>query len=144
MRIVNKKSFTLMEIIVVVIIVGVLAGLALPRFSIVVEKVRSSEGVQILTTLLTAQKRYAMENGGSYQNGSGLSNMLADGDLDVNIPQPANFNVPYIYNNPAQVALIQRQIAPITFTYGLSIDANGNITCTDYAGYTYCSKIRSW
>ena len=42
------KAFTLLEVIIVVIIVGVLISLALPRFFMMVERSRAMEAIQIL------------------------------------------------------------------------------------------------
>ena len=53
MRHANKKGFTLLEIIIVIIIVGVLASLALPRFFSTVEYSRSTEALASLTSVLT-------------------------------------------------------------------------------------------
>ena len=114
----NKKSFTLLEIVLVIVVISVLAGLTLPQFPIVVERVRSSEGVHILTVLLAAQKRYAMENGGVYSSDPA--------DLDVTIPPSPNFSVPAIKNDPTRLATVTRSSYNL---YTLRIDENGNITC---------------
>ena len=136
----DKKSFTLMELVIVVIVIGVLAGLALPRFQTAMERVRSSEGVHTLTVLLAAQKRYAMENGGAYKLGSGASNHLAPGDLDVDIPPSNYFDVPYIYSSPAITVRVVRQDGS-AILYTLDMNENGNITCTNGSGYSFCSKM---
>jgi len=44
----NKSGFTLLEIIIVIIIVGVLASLALPRFFSTIEYSRSTEALNAL------------------------------------------------------------------------------------------------
>lgn len=111
----RKRGFTLSEILMVVVIVGVLIGLALPRFGGTVERVRASEGVHILTALLGAQKAFEFENG-SY---SGNIN-----NLDISIPTPDNFAAPTVANNANAVASIVR-----TGGYTLSIDEDGNIAC---------------
>ena len=50
-RITTKKSgFTLLEIIIVVIIVGVLASLALPRFFQTIEFARSLEAMNVMAS----------------------------------------------------------------------------------------------
>lgn len=48
MRKTNRSGFTLLEIIVVIIIVGVLASLALPRFFSTVEYSKATEAMQTL------------------------------------------------------------------------------------------------
>jgi prepilin-type N-terminal cleavage/methylation domain-containing protein len=56
-----KKGFTLLELIVVIIVLGVLASLAVPRYFEVVERARTAEAVSILGTLRSAQLRYYAE-----------------------------------------------------------------------------------
>ena len=58
----NQYAFTLIEILITVIIIGVLASIALPNFYIAVEKVKSAEGVSLLTAILSAEKRWVFDN----------------------------------------------------------------------------------
>ena len=112
----NHKGFTLLEIIVSVITVGVLASLALPRFGLTIERVRSSEGVKILTALKDAQAVY------NYENGVYTNNI---DDLEVAIPDPVrNFNQPIVYATDP-VASIERN----TGAYTLCIDSDGTVKC---------------
>ncbi len=61
----NSYAFSLMEILIVVIIVGVIASLALVKYGILTEKMNAKEIEQIAMTLLTSEKRYAMEHNGN-------------------------------------------------------------------------------
>lgn len=54
------KSFTLIELIIVVIIVGILARLAIPRFQRNIERARMAEAISTLKSVRDAQMRYAM------------------------------------------------------------------------------------
>ncbi len=63
----NKKSgFTLLEIIIVIIIVGVLASLALPRFFSTIEYSRSTEALAAISALRQSSERCYLSNGGTY------------------------------------------------------------------------------
>jgi len=53
----NTKAFTLLEVIIVIIIVGVLASLALPRFLSMIESSRSVEALQFLKVWRQAVNR---------------------------------------------------------------------------------------
>ena len=53
----NKSGFTLLEIIIVIIIVGILASLALPRFFKTVEFSRGQEALANLGTIRQAMDR---------------------------------------------------------------------------------------
>lgn len=64
----NKNAFTLLELIIVIIIVGVLASLALPRFFRVIEGARATEAVSTIGALRQAVERCYIMNAGSYEN----------------------------------------------------------------------------
>ena len=50
-----KKGFTLIEMLVVVLIIGILAGIALPQYTNAVEKSKASEALIILKSLMDHQ-----------------------------------------------------------------------------------------
>ncbi len=54
----NKKGFTLLEILIVLVIIAVLAGLAVPAYQAAVEKSRGQEALQGLTAARSAMLRY--------------------------------------------------------------------------------------
>ncbi len=57
-----KKGFTLLELLIVIIIVGVLATLGLTQYNSVVERSRGSEAKQILGQLRSACAGFWMES----------------------------------------------------------------------------------
>jgi prepilin-type N-terminal cleavage/methylation domain-containing protein len=71
----NTRGFTLLEIIIVIIIVGVLASLALPRFFSTVEFSRSTEALASLTALRQSMERCYLSHNGSYASCSVLTNL---------------------------------------------------------------------
>ncbi len=56
----NKSGFTLLEIIIVIIIIGVLASLALPKFFKTIEYSKSTEALNNLVSLRSSVERCAM------------------------------------------------------------------------------------
>ena len=150
MRRQNIKALTLAEIIIVVLILGVLAAVALPRYQITVEKVIASEGVQTLKVLFDAQKRYFMETG-TYKSGSGGSgnpdcppgtdsSQICPGDLDVYIPDTKYFTAAYLYNGDP-LAIVYR-INNGDVPYLLQVSPNGDTSCAEVnAPAGYCDKL---
>jgi len=80
----TRKGFTLVELAVVIVIIGVLAAFGVPRFLKSVERSKASEAFAYLAAVRTAQERYQAQNG-----------TYADDvtKLDINMPTPKYFTV---------------------------------------------------
>ena len=94
-----QKSFTLVECLMVVIVIGVLAALAIPNYVRQKERVIVAEGIQTLKALLDAEVRFKVENG---EYTSSLS------DLDVEIPVSEYFGVAMVSSTLDEIVHIAR------------------------------------
>jgi type IV pilus assembly protein PilE len=62
----NKSGFTLLEVIIVIIIVGVLASLALPRFFSTVEYSKSTEALAAIATVRQSMERCYLQSNSTF------------------------------------------------------------------------------
>ena len=81
---ISSKGFTLLELLVVVLIIGILAGIALPQYKRVIERVHAMEAVQTIKAASDAIERYYLING-NYP--AEVLNWDWIEDLDIDIPR---------------------------------------------------------
>jgi len=58
----NQKGFTLIELMIVVVIIGILAALAIPRFMQATGKAKKSEAKSVLKQIYVLERAYFQEN----------------------------------------------------------------------------------
>ena len=87
----KKAGFSLVELTIAVVILGVLATFAVPRLMNSVEKTKTSEAFTYAVQVEGAQARYNAETGH-------YANRISD--LDIEIDNPENFSIsgPYSSN----------------------------------------------
>lgn len=97
----RKKGFTLVELMIVVVIIGILAALAIPRFMASTTKSKQSEAKQILKQIYVMERAYRQEFDTYWGNG-----ISADA------------------SNPDNFARLGVQIGPTArYTYSIVADA---------------------
>ena len=97
----TKKGFTLTEILIVVVIIGVLASLVIPRFTNQSERGVVAEAVQMLSAIRQGEVSYALENSGSYLD---MDTTVAGDDakwaqIGIDKPPTTNFNYTVVSGN---------------------------------------------
>lgn len=75
----HKQAFTLIELLVVVLIIGILAAVAVPKYTRAVDKAKYTQVMVLGEKILDAGQRFFMENG--YYT-------KAISDLDIDMPTP--------------------------------------------------------
>ena len=132
-RKINRNSgFTLIQTVVVIIVLGLLAGMAIPRMITLTYKVKNQEALPVLHALLEAQFEYKRING-TYT--TTLDN------LDVTISTLQNFETIIVYGDGAipldcgsgdqqRIALIHAVSDSGPRPYALTILEDGRICCT--------------
>jgi type IV pilus assembly protein PilA len=69
----NKKGFTLIELLIVVVIIGILAAIAIPKFSNTKEKAYLAAMKADLRNLATYEESFAADSNGVYFAGTATS-----------------------------------------------------------------------
>ena len=58
----SEKGFTLVELMIVVVIIGILASIAIPKFSALIGKTKVTEAKNILRSIVSLEQTYYMAN----------------------------------------------------------------------------------
>lgn len=92
----NRKGFTLLEIMITLIIVGVLATLGLANYQLVIENTHDKRAQSDLRLIRNAERIYRME-GGAYVTCPTI--LAVNNNLRLTIPNPTpSTNAPWLYS----------------------------------------------
>ncbi len=98
-----KKAFTLVELVAVIVIMGLLAGVITPQIVATIEKGRDTKRIADVDSLASALQTYFLDNGfypkvsWEHSNNAGFLSELTDGNyITQTIEDPKN-NATYNY-----------------------------------------------
>jgi prepilin-type N-terminal cleavage/methylation domain-containing protein len=83
----RRKGFTLIELLIVIAIIGILIGIAVPLYKSSIRKANEAAAVTTLSAIRLAQAKYTADHKGQYGT---FRELFEDGDLDkrFNYEQP--------------------------------------------------------
>lgn len=118
-----EKGYTLIEVIIVMLVIGILASLAVPQYYKDIEKDKASEAVNLLLELKGAQDRYYAKYGVYCYNTP--SNCAG---FDITVPALKYFNAVPAFaggtGNPSWSLTLTRNGSPASYgQYSLVYDA---------------------
>jgi prepilin-type N-terminal cleavage/methylation domain-containing protein len=114
----KRKGFTLVELMVVVLIVGILAAVAIPIMRGRIDAAKWSEGKAGLGTIGTALRAYAAERG-------------ADGTYGVGQPTLAELGFIASDLHGTHFTIANYSVANTTFTAGADPELTFSVSCTN-------------
>ena len=129
----SKKGFTLIELMIVVVIIGILAAMAIPVFMQATSKAKQSEAKKILKQIYVCESAYRQENDFYFRNGqtvtaSGGGNFA---DIWIEIMPSARYTYSITADSNSFTATATANIdddVDVVDTW--QIDQTGNLSCT--------------
>lgn len=130
----NRKTtgFTLVELMIVVVIIGILTALAVPRYIKVSARAKQSEAKEILKQIYTMQAAYFGAHQTFCLNGvvASVANPNAYAPLDIVISPPARYTYRMVSNITSFSCTATADIDPDPTIDTWTINQDGNLICT--------------
>ncbi len=141
----GEGGFTLVELLVVMLILGLLAAIAIPSFFNQRDKARDADAKSSARTAQTAMETYATDNQGSYADSTGAGFTTIEAALLTieptlaDAPNPVDVTV----NNAGDYSLEVDSDTGNTFTITRNAGGTTDLTCST-AGQDGCPQSGTW
>lgn len=129
----TKKSYTLTEILVVIVIIGILAALAMPNYNAIKEKTMNREIKASLSLIQAAEKIYRLEQGFYYPRPAGTVSTVSDinNNLKLSLPQTTSPNWTMGVNSSSEVATGTRSgVGADGRVWSINFSGDADATCS--------------
>jgi len=134
----SQKGFTLIELMIVVVIIGILAALAIPRFMRATTKSKQSEAKQILKQVYVMEQAYRQEKNQYWVTATvaGTATPTAFADIGVEIGSTARYS--YALTSAAIGSSFLCTATATASPTGLDDDPAMDIWTIDHQGNLVC------
>ena len=123
----KRESFTLIELIVVVIIIGIMASIAMPQYFRVRERAMDKKAVAILNHIRAAEKQYRAEMESYYFGATNVTQI--NGNLSLEIADDGNWNYTITGGQNSFTAILDRNRAGFDRDWTIT-SWTANATCS--------------
>jgi len=94
----NEKGFTLVELMIVVVIIGILAAIAIPKFSNLIGKAKTTEAATALGNIINLEETYFNGHSAYFNFAQGVN------CPEIGFNQPTGANVKFNYGFQDSIA----------------------------------------
>lgn len=94
----NEKGFTLVELMIVVVIIGILAAIAIPKFSNMIGKAKTTEAKQTLGSIIRLEESYFAGQSAYFDFAQGVN------APEIGFTQPSGGSVKFNYSFADSIA----------------------------------------
>ncbi len=125
----NRKGFTLIELMVVILIVGILAAVSIPLMRGRIDSAKWSEGKGMMGTVGTAIRAYVAEKGSGFVKSPTLTQLgFSSKDLDGTYFKSTNFSWAITDDDPITYTITATAPTGITSPATVTLDQGGTWT----------------
>ena len=136
----ERKGFTLVEIMIVVVIIGLLAAMALPAFRRMRERTQASRLANDFQKYSAAFQQYNMENGGwPPMAAAGVIPVGMESYLKATFTQPTPLGGNFMWGGTNGILRVAITGTPATDAVFRQVDAlldDGNLATGDFSTYS--------
>lgn len=133
----DESGFTLVELLVVMLILGILAAIAIPSFFNQRDKARDADAKSAARTAQTAMETYSTDNNGSYTGATAAALKAIEPTLN-----DANLSEPTVTSNSYTVEALS-DVAGQKFRISRASGGQTTLSC-DVAGKGGCPTGGNW
>jgi type IV pilus assembly protein PilE len=120
----EREGFSLLELLIVITLIGILAGIAIIRYGPALESARRAEAYAVLTEIVTAEKRYYLDN-------NSYTTTITDLDSFDAVPASANFtfSVPSADASTGYAEAARSSATGGRLSYGMCLQSGRKASC---------------